>query len=75
MLRTERIEGNLNINMYVREVLQPEVVSLLQGIKGVQRIGRLIFKETYMQDVYMYNIFFVILTLFSENYNLEICGY
>ncbi|GFX79543.1 transposable element Tc1 transposase [Trichonephila clavipes] len=30
-----RIEGNLNGNMYVREVLHPEVVPLLQGIPGV----------------------------------------
>ncbi|GFV86167.1 transposable element Tc1 transposase [Trichonephila clavipes] len=27
-----RIEGNLNINRYVREVLQPEVVPFLQGL-------------------------------------------
>ncbi|GFT64257.1 transposable element Tc1 transposase [Trichonephila clavipes] len=27
-----RIEGNLNSNRYVREMLQPEVVSFLQGI-------------------------------------------
>ncbi|GFW80022.1 uncharacterized protein TNCV_984311 [Trichonephila clavipes] len=27
-----RIEGNLNSNRYVREVLQPEVTPLLQGI-------------------------------------------
>ncbi|GFX18353.1 hypothetical protein TNCV_4306541 [Trichonephila clavipes] len=27
-----RIEGNLNNNSYVREVLQPEVVPFLQGI-------------------------------------------
>ena len=27
----QRIEGNLNSNRYVREVLQPEVVSFLQG--------------------------------------------
>ncbi|GFY32158.1 transposable element Tcb1 transposase [Trichonephila clavipes] len=30
-----RIEVNLNSNRYVREVLQPEVVRLLQGITGV----------------------------------------
>ena len=29
-----RIEGNLNSNRYVREVLQPEVVPFLQGIPG-----------------------------------------
>ena len=29
-----RIEGNLNSNRYVREVLQPEVVPFLQGISG-----------------------------------------
>ncbi|PRD31644.1 UNVERIFIED_CONTAM: hypothetical protein NCL1_22998 [Trichonephila clavipes] len=29
-----RIEGNLNSNRYVREVLQPEVVPFLQGIFG-----------------------------------------
>ncbi|GFV53033.1 transposable element Tc1 transposase [Trichonephila clavipes] len=29
-----RIEGNLNSNWYAREVLQPEVVSFLQGIPG-----------------------------------------
>ncbi|GFY15648.1 transposable element Tc1 transposase [Trichonephila clavipes] len=30
-----RIEGNLNSNRYVREVLQPEVAPFLQGIPGV----------------------------------------
>ncbi|GFX41804.1 transposable element Tcb1 transposase [Trichonephila clavipes] len=30
-----RIEGKLNSNRYVREVLQPEVVPFLQGITGV----------------------------------------
>ncbi|GFV28452.1 transposable element Tcb1 transposase [Trichonephila clavipes] len=29
-----RIEGNLNSNRYVREVVQPEVVPLLQGVTG-----------------------------------------
>ncbi|GFX51635.1 uncharacterized protein TNCV_5013381 [Trichonephila clavipes] len=29
-----RIEGNFNNNRYIREVLQPEVVSFLQGIHG-----------------------------------------
>ncbi|PRD24948.1 UNVERIFIED_CONTAM: hypothetical protein NCL1_42335 [Trichonephila clavipes] len=29
-----RIEGNLNSNRYVREVLQPEVVLFLQGSPG-----------------------------------------
>ncbi|GFT78124.1 transposable element Tc1 transposase [Trichonephila clavipes] len=30
----QRIEGNLNSNTYVREVLQPEVVPFLEGIPG-----------------------------------------
>ncbi|GFW72202.1 hypothetical protein TNCV_702391 [Trichonephila clavipes] len=29
-----RVEGNLNSNRYVREVLQPKVVPFLQGIHG-----------------------------------------
>ncbi|GFY12179.1 hypothetical protein TNCV_3097331 [Trichonephila clavipes] len=29
-----RIEGNINSNWHIREVLQPEVVSFLRGIPG-----------------------------------------
>ena len=36
-----RIEGNLNNDRYVREVLQPEVVPFLQGIP------RAIFQQNY----------------------------
>ncbi|GFV87899.1 transposable element Tc1 transposase [Trichonephila clavipes] len=35
-----RIEGNRNSNRYIREVLQPEIVVFLQGIRGA----------TFLQD-------------------------
>ena len=44
---SQRIEGNLNSNRYVREVQQPEVGSFLQGIPGA--ISRIMPVETSVQ--------------------------
>ncbi|GFX75476.1 transposable element Tc1 transposase [Trichonephila clavipes] len=56
-----QIEGNLNSNRYVREVLQPEVVPFLQGSPGaifqqdnahlhVAKTARLLFSSTRVVD-------------------------